>query len=56
MARFSPSEIIYVDEIFSIWYSLGGEWVNLGMPHYVQMVCKPDDGLKIRDTCCGRII
>ena len=43
-----------MDEIFRSWYGLGGDWINLGPPHYVQMDCKPDAGCKIQDNCYGR--
>ena len=35
LERFSPSDRICVDEIFGRWYSLGDDWFNLGLPHYV---------------------
>ena len=33
----SPSERLFVDEIFSRWYVLGGGWINLGLKKYVHM-------------------
>ena len=56
MERLSPSEIICVDEIFSRWYRLGGEWINLGLPQYVHIDHKTDYGCNIQDTCCRRSI
>ena len=53
LARLYPSEKLYVDEIFIRWYRLGGDWVNLGLTHYVQMDHKPDYGCEIQETCFG---
>ena len=53
LKRYSPPERLCVDEIFSRWYALGGDWTNLSLTHYVQMGLKPDSGCKIHDTCCG---
>ena len=40
------------DEIFSIWYGLVSDWINLGLPHYVHMDHKPDSGYEIQDNLC----
>ena len=42
-----------MDEILSRWYGLGGDWINLGMPHYVKMDLNPYIGFKIKDTLSG---
>ena len=54
LARFCPSERLGTDERFSIWFGLVGDWVNLGLPHYMHMDCKPEDGCEIQDACCER--
>jgi len=51
---FHPSNIVCVDESISRWYSLGGSWINKGLPHYVAIDQKPEDGCEIQDSCCGR--
>jgi Transposase IS4 len=51
---FTPSEIICVDESMSRWYGLGGHWINMGLPMYVAMDRKPEDGCEIQNSCCGR--
>ena len=56
LAKFSPSYRICVDEIFSRWYGLGGEWVNLGLPEYMHMDCNPDDKCEIQNPFFGRIV
>ena len=48
-----PSERLCVDEIFSRWYGLGGDWINLVLPHYVQTDCKSDTRYKVQDNFCG---
>lgn len=53
-AYFHPSDIICVDESISRWYGLGGSWINKGLPHYVAMDRKPEDGAEIQDSCCGK--
>ena len=44
LEMFSPSERIGIYESLSIQFGLGGDWVNLGLTHYMQMDCKPDAG------------
>ena len=50
LERFSPSYRLCVNEIFQRWYGLGGDWINLGLPHYVHMDLKQDSGFKIQDN------
>ena len=51
---YHPSDIICVDESISRWYGLGGSWINKGLPMYVAMDRKPEDGAEIQDSCCGK--
>jgi Transposase IS4 len=51
---FTPSSTICVDESISRWYGLGGHWINMGLPMYVAMDRKPEDGCEIQDACCGK--
>lgn len=51
---FSPSWLICADESISRWYGLGGHWINKGLPMYVAMDRKPEDGLEIQDSCCAK--
>ena len=37
-----------------MWYSFGDDWINLYLPHYVQMDHKPGAGFEIQDTSCVR--
>ena len=50
---FIPSEMICVDESISRWYGQGGDWINFGLPHYVAIDRKPENGCEIQDYCCG---
>jgi hypothetical protein len=51
---FLPSELICVDESISRWYGQGGEWINHGLPMYVAMDRKPENGCEIQNAACGR--
>ena len=44
LERLSISERLCVDERFISLYSSGGGCINLVLPHYMQMDCKPDAG------------
>jgi hypothetical protein len=51
---FQPSESICVDESISRWYGQGGTWINHGLPMYVAIDRKPEDGGEIQDAACGQ--
>jgi len=53
-SNFVPSDCICVDESISRWYGLGGHWINLGLPQYVAIDRKPENGCEIQDACDGR--
>lgn len=53
-ASFKPSSRICVDESMSRWYGLGGEWINTGLPMYVAIDRKPENGCEIQDAACGK--
>jgi hypothetical protein len=42
-----------VDESIVHWYGLGGDWINMGLPHYIAIDRKPENGCKMQDTACG---
>jgi Transposase IS4 len=50
----SPSSVICVDESISRWYGLGGSWINAGLPMYVAIDRKPEDGCEIQTCCCAK--
>jgi Transposase IS4 len=37
----------------SRWYGQGGEWINHGLPFYVAIDRKPENGCEIQSACCG---
>ena len=50
---FSLSSWICVDESISHWYGTGGEWINEGLPHYIAIDRKPENGCEIQNACDG---
>jgi hypothetical protein len=51
---FIPSSHICADESISRWYGLGGEWINIGLPMYIAIDRKPENGCEIQDSACGK--
>ena len=52
--KFFPSDEIYVDEYMSRWFGQGGHWINHGLPMYVAIDRKPENGCEIQNAACGR--
>ena len=52
--KFFPSDEICVDESMSRWYGQGGHWINHGLPMYVAIDRKPENGCEIQNAACGR--
>jgi hypothetical protein len=50
---FIPSQRICVDESISRWYGLCGYWINMGLPQYVAIDRKPENGCEIQNSACG---
>ena len=48
-----PCWILCADESISRWYGLGGHWINCGLPQYVALDRKLDDGCEIQNLCDG---
>jgi hypothetical protein len=38
----------------SRWYGQGGDWINHGLPNYVAIDRKPENGCEIQNSACGR--
>ena len=51
--NFIPGETICVDESMSRWYGQGGDWINHGLPTYVAIDQKPENGCEIQNAACG---
>ena len=43
-----------VDESIVRWYGFGGHWMNMGLPMYVAIDRKPEDGMEIQNACCAK--
>ena len=52
--NFNPSDELCVDESISRWYGLGGFWINKGLPHYVAIDRKPENGCEIQNLADGQ--
>ena len=52
--NFQPSDLICVDESMSRWYGQGGNWINHGLPQYISIDRKPENGCEIQNAACGR--
>ena len=52
-SNFNPCGTLCVDESIIRWYGLGGHWISVGLPHYVCIDRKPEDGCEIQDICCA---
>ena len=50
---FNPSNDLCVDESIIRWYGLGGHWINTGLPMFIAMDRKPEDGCEIQNACDG---
>jgi hypothetical protein len=50
---FIPSHTICVDESISRWYGQGGFWINVGLPMYMAIDRKPENGCEIQNSACG---
>jgi hypothetical protein len=53
-AHFSPSELICVDESIARWYGQGGHWIEHGLPQYVAIDRKQENGCEIQKSAYGR--
>jgi hypothetical protein len=36
------------------WYGAGGDWINKGLPHYVAIDHRPENGCEIQNAACGK--
>ena len=46
--------VLCVDELMLRWYGLGMHWINIGLPMYIALDHKPDNGCEIQNCCNGR--
>jgi len=50
----TPGETLCVDESILKWYGLGGHEIDVGLPMYVAIDRKPENGCEIQNAACGR--
>ena len=49
----TPSERLFVDESMFRWYRIGCPWIDVGLPHYVNIDRKPENGCQVPNIPCG---
>jgi hypothetical protein len=52
-STFILSDYICIDEPMSRRYGEGGYWINDGLPMYISIDPKPENGCEIQNTACG---
>ena len=52
--NFNPAKTVCVDESMARWCGVGGDWINKGLPMYVAIDHKPENGCEIQSACCGK--
>lgn len=50
--RVIPSHLLCADESISRWYSVGGSYLNVGLPFYAAIDCDPEYGCEIQNLAC----
>jgi len=53
-AHVTPGDTICVEGSMVKWYGLGGAWISNGLPMYVSIARKPENGCEIQNAACGR--
>ena len=43
-----------MDESILRWYGLGDVWINIDIPMYIAIDCKPENGCEIQNSACGK--
>ena len=51
--NFIPGTFICTDESIRRWYGGGGYWINEGLPCYIAIDRKPENGCEIQNSVCG---
>jgi hypothetical protein len=46
--------ISFTDKSMIWWYGVGGDWINEGFPHYVEIDFKPENGCEIQNAACSK--
>jgi len=53
-AHVTPRDLICEDESTCKWYGQEGHWIQRGLPMYVAIDRKPENGCEIQNAACGR--
>ena len=53
-AYFKLSEYLCIDESIIKWYGAGGNWIEHGLPDYVAIDRKPENGCEIQNLCWAK--
>jgi len=53
-AHVRPSDLLCANQSMRKWYGQRGGWCDLGVPMYVAIDSKPQNGCDIQNTACGR--
>jgi len=53
-AHVTPADTLCVEESISKWYCQGGDRISVGIPMYVAIECKSENGCEIQNVACGR--
>ena len=48
--NYHPSYSICVGELMSIWYGIGGHWINASLPQYIVIDRNPENGCEIHNA------
>ena len=51
--NYHPSDSICMDESTPRWYGIGGHWINAGLPQYIEIDRKPENGCEIQNSSDG---
>ena len=51
--HFIPGTFICTDKSISRWYGGSGYWINKGLPCYMVIHRKPENGCEIQNSACG---
>ena len=48
--NYNPLDSICADESMPRWYGIGGHWINSGLPQYIAIDRKPENGCEIQNA------
>ena len=51
--NYHPSDFICLDKYMSRWYGIVGHWINYGLPQYIEIDRKSENGCEIHNDSDG---